>query len=195
MSLAAELGTVVTTTRALFGAGACSCGLVDASGDVVEFVAAAGRGAEAILGTTLPVSRGLAGWVVLSGQPIAATDVTEDARFARDVAEATDYVPAAILAAPIVDANGESVGVIEVLDPHRGASETRLGELTSTAAELAVLACIAQGASAIVRLADRGGDAPDGLRQLVSDLGGARDTATLAQDVLRAVNAFVEGRR
>jgi hypothetical protein len=176
MSLVRELGAVVSTTRALFGAGACSCALVDDSGDVLEFVAAAGRGAEAIVGTTLPVSRGLAGWVVLSGQPIAVADVGADARFARDVAEATEYVPETVLAP-------------------RGPPSSRLAELTSTAAELAVLVATAQHASAIVRLAGRGVADPSGVGQLVEELNGGQDATQLAREVVRAVSTFLEGRR
>jgi hypothetical protein len=53
----------------------------------------------------------------MSGQPIAVRDVQSDPRFARDVAESTNYVPNAIYAAPILDAEGEVLGVASVLDP------------------------------------------------------------------------------
>ncbi len=53
----------------------------------------------------------------MSGQPIAVRDVQADARFARDVAESTHYVPTAIYAAPMLDADGEVLGVVSVLDP------------------------------------------------------------------------------
>jgi hypothetical protein len=33
------------------------------------------------------------GWAAMTGQPIAVRDVQTDARFARDVAESTQYVP------------------------------------------------------------------------------------------------------
>jgi GAF domain-containing protein len=53
----------------------------------------------------------------MSGQPIAVRDVETDARFARDVAESTHYVPTSILAAPLFDEEGEAAGVLSVLDP------------------------------------------------------------------------------
>ena len=48
----------------------------------------------------------------MSGQPIAVRDVETDARFARDVAESTHYVPTSILAAPLFDEEGEAAGVL-----------------------------------------------------------------------------------
>lgn len=111
------LGRCVEATRALFGAAACSIALVDDEGGTLEFVASDGEGAAEIVGVRIPVSRGIAGWAAMSGQPIAVRDVQSDARFARDVAESTNYVPNAIVAAPILDARGEVLGVASVLDP------------------------------------------------------------------------------
>lgn len=111
------LGRCVEATRALFGAAACSVALVDAAGETLGFVASDGAGSEEIVGVSIPVSRGIAGWAAMSGQPIAVRDVRSDSRFARDVAESTHYVPTAILAAPMVDRDGEVLGVVSVLDP------------------------------------------------------------------------------
>jgi signal transduction protein with GAF and PtsI domain len=113
----AALGRCVEATRALFSAAACSIALVDDDGGTLEFVAADGAGADEIVGVTIPVSRGIAGWAAMSGQPIAVRDVETDARFARDVAESTHFVPDAIYAAPMLDADGEVLGVVSVLDP------------------------------------------------------------------------------
>jgi len=57
----------------------------------------------------------------MTGQPIAVSDVQRDARFNRDFAEATGYVPHSILATPLL--SGERViGVMEVLDKIDSAS-------------------------------------------------------------------------
>jgi signal transduction protein with GAF and PtsI domain len=118
-SLSAELTRAAAGVRSLFSAAACSCALVDADGETLRFVAADGVGAEAIVGVTLPVSRGIAGWAVMSGQSLVVAHVRADARFAHDVAEATEYIPETILATPLVDEAGEVAGVVEVLDPQR----------------------------------------------------------------------------
>ena len=82
----------------------------------LTFVAASGAGADQIVGLRLPVNRGIAGWVVSSGQPIGIEDVRSDARFEMDVAMSTGYVPTSILAVPI-EGTGDTLGVIQLLDP------------------------------------------------------------------------------
>ena len=100
------LGRSVRGRTRLFAAAACSVALVDEDGETLRFVASDGAGAEEIVGVTIPVVAGIAGWAAMSGQPIAVRDVQTDARFARDVAESTNYVPSAILAAPMMTADG-----------------------------------------------------------------------------------------
>ena len=140
MSPADDLSHAVAAVRALFDAAACSCALADEDGELLEFVAADAVGAQDIVGVTIPVSRGIAGWAAMSGQPIAVRDVQTDPRFARDVAESTHYVPRQILAAPLLSADGEVIGVVEVLDPRVDeASDWTITVLGTVAALLAML--------------------------------------------------------
>lgn len=172
MELHAELRSSVTALRSLFGAAACSVALVTDGGDELEFVAANGAGADAITGVRIPVGRGIAGWAVMSGQPIAVRDVAADTRFARDVAESTEYVPSSILAAPVAGADGETIGVMEVLDPSVDeASDWALAVLGTAASLVAQLVGVARSSD---------GSAP-------SD--GGRD-AQLVRQVLAAVDAY-----
>ena len=121
MAISDDLTPSVAAVRALFGAAACSCALVDPDGATLTFVAADGAGAAEIVGVELPVGRGIAGWAVMSGQPIAVRDVRADPRFARDVAESTHYVPECILAAPMFDRRrGDARGGVGAR-PHRRA--------------------------------------------------------------------------
>lgn len=140
MDDARTLTRSVAAIRGLFGAAACSVALVDADGATLRFVASDGAGADAIVGVELPVGRGIAGWAVMSGQPIAVRDVASDARFARDVAESTEYVPTSILAAPLFDDDGEALGVLSVLDPTvDAAAEWTLAVVGTLAAQVALL--------------------------------------------------------
>ena len=50
-------------------------------------------GAETLLGKRFPSSTGIAGWVLVTRQPLVIEDVTEDPRFAKGFAETTGYVP------------------------------------------------------------------------------------------------------
>ena len=113
------LQSIVDTARAAFGAAACSIALLNDDETELTFRVAAGVGAEAVVGMTIPAGSGIAGWAVVSGQPITIADVTQDPRFASDVAERTGYVPASIMAMPL-DTEGRTFGVIEVLDRQDG---------------------------------------------------------------------------
>ena len=106
---------VTALARRVFGAAACSIAVLDEDNDQLVYVAATGIGAAEIIGTRLPLGRGFAGWVAQSGQPVAVTDLNDDPRFARDVAESTNYVPNALMAVPI-ESGDRMLGVLSVLD-------------------------------------------------------------------------------
>jgi GAF domain-containing protein len=162
------LAPSLAAVRSLFGAAACSCALVDPDGAALTYVAADGEGAAGIVGVRLPVERGIAGWAAMSGQPLAVRDVQSDPRFARDVADATRYVPTTIMAAPMFDAVGEVAGVVSVLDPTvEQAGDWALAVLGTLASQLAVL----------VRL-ERAGPGPE--RSRLAELG--RAVLALAED-------------
>jgi GAF domain-containing protein len=59
--------------------------------------------------------------VAMTGQPIAVSNVKQDARFAGDFAKSTGYVPSSILATPLVT-DERVIGVMEVLDKINAAS-------------------------------------------------------------------------
>lgn len=139
-----ELTAAVAAVRQLFDAAACSCALVEDNGTTLRFAAAVGAGSDIIVGVTLPVGRGIAGWAAMSGEPIAVADVATDTRWARDVAESTSYVPTSILAAPLVSRDGEVLGVLEVLDPAT--------QGTNTGQDLNVLGALASQLATIVQL-------------------------------------------
>lgn len=145
-SLTTELSKTVAGVRTLFSAAACSCARVQADGATLVFVAADGAGSDSIVGVEMPLGRGIAGWVAMSGQSIVTSDLDKDARFARDIAESTDYIPSTIVAAPMVDEDGEVVGVIEVLDPQSGGAHS--------GHDLDTLGLIAAQTASIIRLCE-----------------------------------------
>ncbi len=156
MALEKDLSGSVAGVRALFGAAACSCALVDDEGSALTYVAADGEGSREILGVVLPIGRGIAGWAAMSGQPIAVRDVRADPRFARDVAESTHYIPTALLAAPMFDAQGEVLGVLSVLDPAVDeSSDWTLAVLGTLASQVAALVVAVRRAPAAAADASR----------------------------------------
>ena len=109
------LQAIVDTARAIFQAEAASVLLLDERELVFEAVS--GKGAKGLVGRRLPARTGIAGSVLMTGDPIVVEDVSRDARFAKETAESTGYVPSALMAAPLL-AGDDPLGVLEVLDPH-----------------------------------------------------------------------------
>ena len=109
------LQSVVEVARAIFGAKASSIFLLDEEADELVFEAVAGEGAETLVGQRFPSSAGVAGWVLVTRQSLIVEDVTQDARFSKDVAESTGYVPKGLMAVPLLY-DEQALGVLEVLD-------------------------------------------------------------------------------
>ena len=115
----ALLGSIVDVARAIFGAQASSIFLFDDEADELVFEAVSGEGEDDLVGTRFPSSTGVAGWVLVTRQPLVIDDVLSDARFGREAAESTGYVPTKLMAVPLL--YDETVlGVLEVLDPPAG---------------------------------------------------------------------------
>ncbi|MFI5530796.1 GAF domain-containing protein [Kitasatospora sp. NPDC051853] len=187
------LQSVVEVARSVFGAAATSVMLVDpATGDLV-FEAVAGEGEHHLVGTRLPGGTGIAGWAVLTGQPVVVDDVTESPLFARPAAESTGYVPRSIMAAPLI-CEGDCVGVLSVLDrDSRPRSDLGdLGSLGLLATEMATVLDLLVHLRArqtppapldqplLQRLAERLPTAPDHVRATVTKL------LLMADDMLAA---------
>jgi GAF domain-containing protein len=111
----AVLRSVVEATVALFEAEAASIALYDPATDRLVFEVAAGEQGQGVIGVAIKPDQGIAGYVFTTGQALALSDVANDPRFGRTVAEKTAYVPRSLVAVPLVDEHG-TIGVLEVLD-------------------------------------------------------------------------------
>lgn len=109
------LQSIVDAAAQIFGAAAASIALVDDLQQKIVFQVAYGVGKENVIGVAIPLDQGLAGYVVMTGQPISVSDVQRDARFNQDFAASTGYVPRSILATPLLYED-RVIGVMEVLD-------------------------------------------------------------------------------
>jgi GAF domain-containing protein len=161
----ALLQSVVDVARAIFRAEASSVFLLDEDSDELVFEAISGRGAGTLVGRRFPSSTGIAGWVLVTRQPLVVEDVGQDPRFGREAAESTGFVPKSLMAAPLL--HGESaIGVLEVLDR---ASDERF-----TLAEMELLGLFANQAAIALDLLRRG-------RRARTALEGSADASTLAR--------------
>jgi GAF domain-containing protein len=109
------LQSTVEVARAIFHAKAASIFLLDEQTDELVFEAVAGEGAQTLVGQRFPSSTGVAGWVLVTRQPLVVDDLSADVRFSREAAESTGYVPKGLMAVPLL-ADENALGVLEVLD-------------------------------------------------------------------------------
>jgi len=109
------LQSIVDAAARIFGAAAASIALVDEARQVLRFEVAHGAGQQDVVGKEISIDAGIAGYVAMTGNPIAVADVRKDPRFDQEFAEKTGYVPNSILATPLVWKE-HVIGVMEVLD-------------------------------------------------------------------------------
>jgi signal transduction protein with GAF and PtsI domain len=158
--------------RALFSAAACSVALLNDAQTHLVFISASGEGADKIVGLQLAVNRGIAGWVVSSGQPIGLDDVRNDPRFDIEVATSTGYVPRSILAVPI-EGIDDTIGVIQVLDPAPSTNRDDMATLAVLSGHAAH--CVERASATAVRNdGSARPSAPPDLGALIAELHGLR---------------------
>lgn len=84
------------------------------AGDL-KFLTAIGEVAEQLLTMKIPAGKGIAGFVLSSGQPMAVSDVAEENTFYAEVDKATGFSTQSILATPLRH-DGEIIGVLEYIN-------------------------------------------------------------------------------
>src|SRR4051812_15440132 len=68
----------------------------------------------------LPLGKGIAGSVAVTGEPINIADAYSDPRFERDVDRRTGHKTKNLLTAPITGQDGAVLGVFQVINKHDG---------------------------------------------------------------------------
>jgi GAF domain-containing protein len=133
------LQSIVDVARTIFGARAASVFLIDEEADELVFEAVSGEGEGTLIGSRFPSSTGIAGFALVTRQPLVVDDLKADPRFSRDRAESTGYVPNSIVASPLLHEE-RALGVLSVLDraPDRpfGLAELELLSRFSTQAAI-----------------------------------------------------------
>ena len=84
------------------------------TGDL-RFLAATGEAAPQLMKMRVPAGKGVAGFVISSGQPMAVSDVEEEASFYAEVDKATGFSTEMLLATPL-SYHGEVIGVLEYVN-------------------------------------------------------------------------------
>jgi GAF domain-containing protein len=170
------LRSIVEVARAIFRAHAASIFLLDEESDELVFEAIAGEDSDRLVGTRFPSSTGIAGWVLVTRQPLVLDDVGQDPRFAKDAAESTGYVPKGLMAVPLLHEE-RALGVLEVLDrPARPGSALEDVELLGLFAAQAAIALDLLQSARRARVALEGsGQELEALARLAASLDGLED--------------------
>ena len=168
------LQSIVEVARSIFGARASSVFLFDEDSDELVFEAVAGEGADELIGRRFPSSTGIAGWVLVTRQPLVVEELADDPRFSRETAESTGFVPKGLMAVPLLHED-RTLGVLEVLDrPQQAAFSLQEMELLGKFANEAAIALdlLQRAREARAVLEDEGGEAA-AVARFVAKLGEA----------------------
>jgi GAF domain-containing protein len=165
------LQSIVQVARAIFGARASSVFLFDEDSDELIFEAVAGEGADDLVGRRFPSSTGIAGWVLVTRQPLVVEELDRDPRFAREAAESTGFVPKGLMAVPLLHEE-RALGVLEVLDrPQKAAFSLAEMELLGLFANEAAIALdLLQKARAARAVLEQEGGEADALARFAERL-------------------------
>lgn len=173
------LQSVVDVARAILDARASSIMLLDPSTDELVFEAVSGEGEQVLVGRRFPAARGVAGFVLASGEPLIVDDTGASPLFAADIAASTAYLPGSLMAVPLLHRD-EVLGVLEVLD-RRPDRHRPLGDMD-------LLGLFARHAAAALAVIQHSREASRVLHS------GGEDYADLVA-VIRTFDALANGRR
>jgi Nif-specific regulatory protein len=113
--LTASIRNFLEVSAADMNSGEASVLIRDGSDGDLRFLSAIGEVAEQLSNMTIPAGRGIAGFVLSSGQPMAVADVGEEESFYADIDKETGYSTQTILATPLRH-KGEIIGVLEYIN-------------------------------------------------------------------------------
>ena len=129
---------IAQTTADVLDCEAASILLLDETTGALRFEAATGEAGAALRGTEVPVEGSLAGAVFRDNRILHAADAESDARRYQSADQATGFVTRSMLAVPM-RIDGQPVGVLQALNPRRGAFDRADAEaLLITASQAAV---------------------------------------------------------
>ncbi len=111
------LGLVASRITAVIDAERSTIYLLDDGGEHLVSRVAEGQGSSTI---RLKVGEGLAGWVAKKGQAINIKDAYQDVRFDAEWDRRTGYRTRSILAVPMKNRHGRTLGVVQVLNKRAG---------------------------------------------------------------------------
>lgn len=139
MNIQEILKQVITSTNEIFRAEAGSVALLEADNQRLVIKAAVGAGADAVRGLSMPLAKGIMGWVISHEKPALVADVSLDPRFYPVVDEASGFQTRSIMCVPM-QTDGRTIGVIELMNMDAGYLSDNGLKILSVIADHAALA-------------------------------------------------------
>ncbi len=115
MDMQEILSKVISSTNEIFEAEAGSVALLEPNGKQIVIRAAVGAGADAVRGLSLPISKGVIGWVASTKQAALIPDVSQDKHFFGEIDKESGFDTKSIMCVPL-QAEGHTIGVIELMN-------------------------------------------------------------------------------
>lgn len=115
------LEMIVETAAHVIRARAASLFLIDHEENELVFEVALGEKAAEVRKFRVPLGRGFAGLVAVTGQPMSISKVSEDPRWAGEIGKQVNYVPQTMLVMPL-RYDDDVIGVIQLLDKEGASS-------------------------------------------------------------------------
>jgi signal transduction protein with GAF and PtsI domain len=221
--LTRSIRDLLSVSAAEVGAREASVLVRDGAEGDLRFLVATGEVAEKLLHLKIPAGKGIAGFVMSSGQPVAVSDVGEEASFYAEVDKTTGFSTEMILATPLRH-EGEMIGVLEYINrpgepPHEPFTPDEMDKAALFADAIASLVNAYESAKLFRDLGEKvvGTDEEMNIDSVRSWLAGLRSSAehremmdlavlireiasrgeaerTLCREVLESVLRFSEGR-
>lgn len=113
--LTRSIQSLLTVSAAQIDCDEASVLIRDGDEGDLRFLIAIGRVADQLLNMRVPAGKGIAGFVLSSGQPIAVADARDDESFYGEVDKETGYSTQTILATPLRHGD-EVIGVLEYIN-------------------------------------------------------------------------------
>lgn len=113
--LTRSIEDLLTVSAASINAAEASVLIRDGGEGDLRFLTVVGTVAEQLQNVVVPAGKGIAGFVVSSGQPMIVTDVGEEDSFYAEIDKQTGYSTEMILATPL-RFNDEVIGVLEYIN-------------------------------------------------------------------------------
>ena len=113
--LTRSIEDLLRVTAADINSGEASVLVRDGDEGDLRFLSAIGKVAGQLIDIKVPAGKGIAGFVLSSGQPMAVSNVVEDSTFYAEIDKATGYSTEMILATPLQH-DGETIGVLEYIN-------------------------------------------------------------------------------